>query len=302
MFTEYNILKTSEIKTPNDTISSFLLSNDKNIDEITVNSFGEEWDKFDSFSKEEIENIGNEYFDIVDDSIINKETIVLDVGCGSGRWDYYLADKVKSIEAIDPSDAVVTASQMLQEKNNIRVTQASVGNIPFNDESFDFVMSLGVLHHIPDTQQAVNDAVKKLKKGGHFLVYLYYSLDNRGFFYKLLFRISSLFRSLISKLPSLMKKTVCDIIAFVIYLPLVGLSTIVKDVFKSSDVYKKIPLSYYVGKSLNVIRNDALDRFGTPLEQRFSKKQIKNMLENAGLTKIKFSDNKPFWHAVGKKI
>lgn len=302
MFTEYNILKTSEIKTPNDTISSFLLSNDKNIDEITVNSFGEEWDKFHSFSNEEIENIGNEYFDIVDDSIINKETIVLDVGCGSGRWDYYLADKVKFIEAIDPSNAVVTASQILQEKDNIRVTQASVSNIPFDDESFDFVMSLGVLHHIPDTQQAVNDAVKKLKKGGHFLVYLYYNLDNRGFFYKLLFRFSNLFRFLISKLPTLMKKIVCDIIAVIIYLPFVGLSTLVKKIFYNSNVYKKIPLSYYVGKSLNVIRNDALDRFGTPLEQRFSKKQIKNMLENAGLTKIKFSDNKPFWHAVGKKI
>jgi len=298
---EYNLSSKFKIKTLNGIILSFLSSNDANIDKITVDSFAEEWDKFDSFSQKEIAKIGNEYFDIVDDSIINNKTIVLDIGCGSGRWDYYLSDKVKFIEAIDPSNAVVTASHMLRNKKNVRVTQASVSNIPFNDESFDFVMSLGVLHHIPDTQQAVNDAVKKLKKDGHFLVYLYYSLDNRGFLYKLLFRFSSLFRYLISKLPSVMKKIICEIIALIIYLPFIGLSTFVKSIFKNSEVYKKIPLSYYVGKSLNVIRNDALDRFGTPLEQRFSKKEIENLLEEAGLTEIKFSDKTPYWHAIGIK-
>ena len=50
-----------------------------------------------------------------------------------------------------------------------------------------------------------------------------------------------------------------------------------------------------------MIRNDSLDRFGTPLEQRFTKQQIKEMMEQAGLTEIVFSDNIPFWHAVGKK-
>jgi hypothetical protein len=63
----------------------------------------------------------------------------------------------------------------------------------------------------------------------------------------------------------------------------------------------KIPLSYYSNKSLNVIRNDALDRFGTPLEQRFSKKQIIQMMENSGLHDITFSNNEPYWHVVGRK-
>ena len=72
-------------------------------------------------------------------------------------------------------------------------------------------------------------------------------------------------------------------------------------VFKNK-FYTKIPLSYYVGKSLNIIRNDALDRFGTPLEQRFSKKEIKQMMENSGLSEITFSEKEPYWHAVGKRI
>ena len=63
----------------------------------------------------------------------------------------------------------------------------------------------------------------------------------------------------------------------------------------------KVPLSYYRNKSFNIVRNDALDRFGTPLEQRFSKKEITEMMENAGLKDLLFSNNTPYWHVTGKK-
>ena len=65
--------------------------------------------------------------------------------------------------------------------------------------------------------------------------------------------------------------------------------------------YKKLPLSVYANFSLSVIRNDALDRFGTPLEQRFSKEEIEKMMLACGLEQIIFSDGHPYWHAVGHK-
>jgi SAM-dependent methyltransferase len=61
---------------------------------------------------------------------------------------------------------------------------------PWDDETFDFGMSIGVLHHIPDTKQALINCVKKIKKGGHFYVYLYYRFDNRGFLFKATFYLS----------------------------------------------------------------------------------------------------------------
>ena len=61
------------------------------------------------------------------------------------------------------------------------------------------------------------------------------------------------------------------------------------------------PLSYYRDKSFYVMRTDALDRFGTRLEKRFSKRQIKAMLESAGLKNIQFSHKLPYWCAVGFK-
>jgi hypothetical protein len=63
----------------------------------------------------------------------------------------------------------------------------------------------------------------------------------------------------------------------------------------------KIPLSYYRIHSFHIMKNDALDRFGTPLEQRFSRAKIHKMMEQCGLEAIKISDGEPYWHAVGRK-
>ena len=47
------------------------------------------------------------------------------------------------------------------------------------------------------------------------------------------------------------------------------------------------------------MQTDSRDRFGTPLEQRFSKIQIKNMMIDAGLHNIRFSESAPFWCVIG---
>jgi SAM-dependent methyltransferase len=280
-------------------IDCFLID-DKNIDNLTVNSFGEEWTKFSDFSEEEIQLVGSEYFDIVTPEHLNKDSVVLDMGCGSGRWTKYVCKKAKFVEAIDPSDAIISAGMLLKDESNVRISKAGSESIPFEDNSFDFVFSLGVLHHIPDTQQAMQMCVNKLKKDGFLLVYLYYSLDNRGIIYKSIFSISNIIRKIISALPASAKKLVCDMIAYSIYLPLIGLSNLLNSI-GLKNLSSKIPLYYYSGKSINIIRNDALDRFGTPLEQRFSKNEIKIMMENCGLTNIIFSEKAPYWHALGQK-
>ncbi|AUR53122.1 class I SAM-dependent methyltransferase [Aquella oligotrophica] len=272
-----------------------------NIDEKTVYSFGEEWNKFNSFTEKEISDIGQQYFDILPPEI-NKDSLVLDVGCGTGRWSKYLSDKVKWIDAVDPSNAVFAAAKLLSETNNVRVSQASADDLPFESGTFDLVMSVGVLHHIPDTQQALADITTKAKQGGFVYVYLYYALDNRGQLFRVIFKLTNAMRFFISKLPSFMKKLACEVIAFLIYLPLVGISYLFKRIFKNSKLWEKIPLSFYVGTSLKVIRNDALDRFGTPLEQRFTKQQVVEMMEQVGLRDITVSNNMPYWHAIGKRV
>jgi hypothetical protein len=108
-------------------------------------------------------------------------------------------------------------------------------------------------------------------------------------------------RKIISVLPNKIKKLICDVIALIIYMPLVLIGRFLNFLgFKK--IANKLPLSGYQDQSFFVIRNDALDRFGTSLEHRFSKKEIEEMMKSCGLDEITFSDNIPYWHVVGKRI
>ncbi len=272
----------------------------ENIDAKVVEAFGEEWLKFNSFDEATINRIASEYFDIITETMVNKNTYAIDIGCGTGRWSKYLSKYAGFIECVDPSQAIYAADVLLQQADNIRLTQASTESLPFEDNTFDFAMSIGVLHHIPNTQNAMKDCVKKVKPGGHFYCYLYYNLDNRSGWYKLMFKASNVLRLFVSKLPQGIKKVVCDILAVTLYMPWVLLARFFVFI-GMRNFAKKIPLAAYENKSFFVIRNDSLDRFGTTLEQRFSRKEVIAMMKNCGLVDIIVSPNTPYYHAVGRK-
>jgi ubiquinone/menaquinone biosynthesis C-methylase UbiE len=273
----------------------------KNIDKKVVDEFGEEWLKFNDFTDKNIKKAAEEYFDIIDEKIVNKSSYVLDIGCGTGRWTKYLSSKAGFIEAVDPSNAIFAADKLLHEVENVRLTKASVDTLPFPDDAFDFAMSIGVLHHIPDTEQAMKDCVKKVKRGGYFYVYLYYNLDKRGLLYKILFKLTDIIRFVLSRLPATLKKIVCDVMAVIIYMPIILLGRFLI-LIGLPDLAKRMPLSTYFDKPFFLIRNDTLDRFGTRLEQRFSKKEIEEMMQNCGLTDIVISPGVPYYHGVGKRL
>ncbi len=288
------------VKTPYREIRCYE-TGDKNIDQDTVASFGREWKRFHSFEEVDLKKFGKSYFDIVTFEMLNSTMLVADFGCGSGRWTKFIQSRAKKIIAIDPSEAIFYADKLLGDAENIELCKASVSDLPFPDDYFDFGFSLGVLHHIPDTAKAMQDCVRKVKPGGYFLVYLYYKLDNRGVLYKSLFFLSNLIRNVISKFPQRLKIFSCDVLAVLLYMPFVLFSRFLRWMKVPQKIRSKIPLYGYEPVSFYVIRNDSLDRFGTPLEQRFSKKQIWDMMTEAGLTEIIFSDRLPYWHAVGRK-
>jgi ubiquinone/menaquinone biosynthesis C-methylase UbiE len=273
----------------------------ENIDHTTVDSFGEEWKAFHGFDEAELMKLGDEYFDIVTEEMINKDTTLLEVGCGSGRFLKYLSSKAGRLVGVDPSEAIFAADELLGKNEKIMLVRASANDLPFKDESFDFVCSIGVLHHIPNTFKALQACVDKVKKGGYFYTYLYYDLDNRGFVFRSLYKMSNAIRLGICKLPPRPKRFVCDLLAVGIYMPFILTSRLFRLAGIPVKYRRKIPLFGYENRSFYIIRNDSLDRFGTPLEQRFTKNQIQEMLEKAGLSEIVFSNNIPFWHVVGKK-
>lgn len=273
----------------------------KNFDVKTVADFGAEWTRFDQSRMNETETREQfeRYFSIFPWESLPSTAVGFDLGCGSGRWAKIAMLRVGKLYCVDASKAALeVARQNLAGNNNVEFIEKSVDDLPFDDESMDFGYSLGVLHHIPDTAGGIKSCVQKLKRNAPFLVYLYYAFDNRPAWFRALWKISDFLRKTICSLPFGVKKVITDLIALFVYFPLAKLAGLLEKFGLNVELF---PLSVYRVHSFYTMRTDSLDRFGTSLEQRFTRDQIQQMMRDAGLTDIKFRNEFPYWCAVGVK-
>lgn len=279
---------------------------DENLDQEVIDSFGHEWASFDYSEAETDEALDAQFLAYCAPIDLGRfdsaSAVAADFGAGSGRWASRLLPYFSSVYALEPSDG---ASTVLKNKfvnePRMKILQETVGVNSIPTGSLDFAMSLGVLHHIPDTGLAIKDVASRIKSGGVFLCYLYYKLDNKPLYYRGLFWASNSLRWVISRLPYVARRFIARIIAGVVYLPLARAAKLLGD--KGKDV-SNFPLHHYANMPFVMLQNDALDRFGTRLEQRFSKKEITEMVGKAGfdLSTLKFSDVEPFWTFSVKKL
>ena len=273
----------------------------KNVDNKVVKGFGEEWDSYNQSTLSEIEakDLFNRYFNIFPDNFLQNNKVGIDIGCGSGRWAKQIAPLVKELHCVDASDqALGIAKKNLADFDNCIFYHINTDALESLNKTFDFGYSLGVLHHIPDTNKALTDSVSVLKEGAPFLLYLYFAFDNKPFWYRVFWKISEPIRYILSRTSFPVRKSITTLIALFIYFPLSRLALIID---KLGIKFDNMPLSSYKDTSFYTMRTDALDRFGTRLEQRFTKKEICSMMQNAGLTNIEFSKDIPYWTALGYK-
>ena len=279
---------------------------DENLDQGVIDSFGHEWATFDYGETETSEALDAQFMAYCAPIDLNqfnpKTSVAADFGAGSGRWASRLTPYFSLVYALEPSDGASTVlKKKFSDETKIVVLQETVGANSIPLASLDLAMSLGVLHHIPDTGLAIKDVSRRIKPGGIFLCYLYYSLENKPTFYKLIFKAVDGVRSVISVLPQRIKQLVTSTIAALIYWPLARFSKVLN---KFGVNTSNIPLHHYADMPFVMLANDALDRFGTSLEQRFSKAEITEMLRAADfdIATLKFSDSEPFWTFSVKKL
>jgi ubiquinone/menaquinone biosynthesis C-methylase UbiE len=272
-----------------------------NIDVRTVEGFGEEWSAYnqEALDPTEQRRLFDQYFSPFPFDQLPPAAEGFDLGCGTGRWAMLVAPRVGRLHCIDPAEkALAVAQRRLAALPNVSFHHAGVDDIPLPDKSQDFGYALGVLHHIPDTALAMSDAVRKLKPGAPLLVYLYYSFDNRPGWFRILWRASDFGRRVIARMPFALRKVTSTAIAALVYWPLSRSATLLE---RTGASVASFPLSAYRYRSFYSLRTDALDRFGTRLEQRFSRDQIRQMMEQADLTDISFRDDEPYWVACGRR-
>jgi SAM-dependent methyltransferase len=272
-----------------------------NVHSLTVEDFGREWTTFDQakLPAGELHDAFERYFAIFPWEALPTDAEGFDFGCGSGRWARMVAPRVGRLHCVDASPAALTvAHRNLSAFDNCEFHHSVAETLPFEHESMDFGYSLGVLHHVPDPAGALRACVQTLKPGAPFLLYLYYRFDNRPIWFRILWRGTDLFRRGISRLPHKAKVAITSALAVTVYWPLARASRALERMGRDISSF---PLSYYRQHSLYVMRTDALDRFGTRLEHRFTADEIRRLMQDAGLADIVVSESEPFWCALGRR-
>ena len=273
-----------------------------NADPKTIAGFGQEWSHFPqaTVDRDERQCAFEGYFRGFPWHLLPADGgCGADIGCGSGRWAALVAPRVRELHLIDASEAALgMARTALGGMRNVEFHNASVDAMPLDDGMLDFAYALGVLHHVPDTGAALRSIVAKLKPGAPLLVYLYYAFDNRPAWYRTLWQISNSIRKIISRMPFIGRLAISTVIAVTVYFPLARVGSLIA---RAGKMPANWPLAHYRGTSFYTMRTDALDRFGTRLEKRFTREQIDSMLRNAGLVDVTFAESAPYWCVVGFK-
>ena len=262
----------------------------------TALSFGYEWQQFpemyDEWERQFLDYMqphGPEFF---------RGRKVLDAGCGNGRFAYYASKYGADVWAIDLGPAVEVAKRNT-ESGNVNVVQADLHNPPFALESFDFIYSIGVLHHLPDPEVAFRNLLRFLKPGGEVQIYLYWKPERRPIKALLLSGITGA-RQLTTRLPHKAVYLLAYPAAVLAFLFFVWPYRILKRVPPFARLAEELPMKQYASFPFRVCVNDQLDRLSAPIENRYTRADVQNWLVRASLEAPRVGENFG-WVATGRK-
>lgn len=245
----------------------------------TQASFGYEWTHFNDWQPSGETNF-TDYFAGLDLGSL-RNAAVLDAGCGMGRHARQIAPHARAVVAVDFSAAIEQAARNTAPQANVTCMQADLTRLPLRDETFDYVYSLGVLHHIADTEGTLAGLVRKVKPGGRIRIYLYWKREG---FVGLLLSLATAARLVTTRLPFPLLRALCWLLSVVLFgaviLPyrLLGALGV-----RGIDNW---PLWVYTKYPFRVLYNDQFDRFSAPIEKRYSPDEVRAMLARLGLTDI----------------
>ena len=142
-----------------------------------VDSFSYEWNlhrktQLDSFTN--TENSQNQFIEKTGfNHKLLKDKLVLDAGVGSGRYTDVMLKFGANVVGIDLSYSVDAAWKNFNTHSNFSLLQADIMQLPFKKEIFDYIVSIGVLHHTPDTRRYFELLLPYLKPGGKIAIWVY---------------------------------------------------------------------------------------------------------------------------------
>jgi SAM-dependent methyltransferase len=208
--------------------------------------------------------------------------IGLDAGCGAGLDVIHMATGGADIIAFDLSDGVETASRLTRHLPNVEVVQGDLNAVPFRPESFDFIYSFGVLHHLADPVRGFRALGQLLKPGAPLITYLYEDFSDRSRVERLVLRAIRLVRRVTSRLPASLLYALCCLGAPAVWLTCAVPARILAPIVPA--VASRIPFRHTL--RWNVLASDLFDRFAPPMEFRYDVARIRELYRAAGIEDV----------------
>lgn len=197
--------------------------------------------------------------------------LVLDAGCGMGRFAEVVSRWGAQVVAVDLSRAVEAARENLAGRDNVLICQADVRRLPFREGQFDFIYSIGVLHHTPDCEQAFRGLVRYLAPGGTIVIWLY---EADGRFWE---RCSHFYRRLTVRMPPRLLHRLCYAAVPAYYLfriPVIG-----------RLLWTVLPMSQHPHPEWRVL--DTFDWYSPRYQSKHTYPEVEGWFQSEGLTDIK---------------
>lgn len=169
--------------------------------EYYAGSFGFQWKRFNKTQLDLPEENGESYRTFVIKTGFSEKDLngrlILDVGCGMGRYADVCRRWGAEVIGVDLSEAVDAAFSNVGRDPKVNIVQADLFSLPFRKETFHYIYSIGVLHHTPDTRKAFFELIPYLKKGGTIAIWVYSAEAFKSI------KISRVYRKLTSRMPKL---------------------------------------------------------------------------------------------------
>lgn len=179
-----------------------------------LQSFGDQWTRFDVAHDEEDRNT----FEAKTGMPLSElqGIRVLDAGCGGGRYSRICGESGAMVTGVDHSRAVDKARQLCAHLDNVRFAQADLKQLPLEPGSFDFVFSIGVMHHDADTRAVFDAVAPMVRPGGRYSIWLY----RRNQWWQEV--INSGLRSVTTRVPHALLRPACHVGAVLGGIPVVN--------------------------------------------------------------------------------
>ena len=263
----------------------------------TFESFGYEWNTFDDM-REEDKEFWNSYTTGVPFTNLQSK-IGLDAGCGKGRYSRFLSSHVGLLVALDGSSSVVSAARNLNSLGNVVVIKGDLRNVPFADETFNFIMSLGVLHHLDNPYEGFTKLVNLLRPDGMLFLYLYSAPEGRGIRQVGLAAAREM-RRVTTRLPFKFLRALCLPLAAILRVLLV----IPGEIGDRRKIAKlsSLPLTTYRTKSFRSLWLDTFDRLSAPIEHRYRWHELQSWFDQAGLNVESVREDAGWYFTLRKDV